>query len=142
MAVARFGGAGSKSGARGGPFDLDDEVSYRAWRDAKLERYPARVEDLFVEIRDPARPSASERTAVAERCGRANAALYVFAASPDERRLRSGLVAFGAAFGLTAIEDHRSAEADGVVRIEVVSDGGRLGYIRLLTGSVRPPCRP
>ena len=45
------------------------------------------------------------------------------------RRLRRDLIAFGAAFGLTAIEDHRSAEADGVVRIEVVRDGGRLGYI-------------
>ena len=47
----------------------------------------------------------------------------------DERATRRGLIAFGRAFGLAAIEDHRSAEADGVVRIEVVDQGGRLGYI-------------
>ncbi len=130
MASARIGDASTRARTGGGPFDLDDEASYRAWRDAKLERYPARAEDLVVEIRDPARLGASERAAIAERCGRANAALYVFTrAAPDQRRLRADLIAFGAAFGLTAIEDHRSAEADGVVSIEVVREGGRLGYI-------------
>ncbi|MGO4871422.1 MAG: TauD/TfdA family dioxygenase [Roseiarcus sp.] len=125
---ARFAPSGRRPG--GDPFDLDDEASYRAWRDAKLARYPRRAEDLVVEIRDPALPSAAEREAIAERCGRANAALYVFTQAPrDERSLRRDLIAFGAAFGLTAIEDHRSAEADGVVSIEVVRDGGRLGYI-------------
>ena len=39
------------------------------------------------------------------------------------------LILFGRAFGLVAIEDHRSAEADGIVRIEVVDQGGRLGCI-------------
>jgi len=127
-ARARYAPSGRRPG--GDPFDLDDEASYRAWRDVKLARYPARPEDLVVEIRDPALPSASERRAIGERCGRANAALYVFTQAPrDERSLRRDLIAFGAAFGLTAIEDHRSAEADGVVSIEVVRDGGRLGYI-------------
>ena len=42
---------------------------------------------------------------------------------------RSDLILFAKAFGLVAIEDHRSAEADGIVRIEVVDQGGRLGYI-------------
>ena len=75
MAIARVGAAVSHGGARGGPFDLDEQASYRAWRDAKLERYPARAEDFVVDIRDPSRLHASERAAVAERCGRANAAL-------------------------------------------------------------------
>ena len=39
---------------RGGPFDLDDTASYRAWRDRKLGAYPRSVEDLLVEIADPA----------------------------------------------------------------------------------------
>ena len=30
-------------------FDLADEASYRRWRDAKLERYPMRVEDIIVD---------------------------------------------------------------------------------------------
>jgi len=130
MTLARVGAATPGRGPGGDPYDLDDEASYRAWREAKLRRYPTRAEDLVVEIRDPARLRAAERKAIAERCGRANAALYAFTkASQDEQSLRRDLLAFGAAFGLTAIEDHRSAEADGVVRIEVVRDGGRLGYI-------------
>ena len=41
---------------------------------------------------------------------------------------RHGLIAFAEAFGLVAVEDHRSAEADGIVSIEMVDEGGRLGY--------------
>lgn len=130
MTWARVGAASPGRRPGGDPFDLDDEASYRAWRDAKLARYPKRAEDLVVAIRDAANLDATERAAIGERCGRANAALYAFMRAPrDEPRLRRDLIAFGAAFGLTAIEDHRSAEADGVVRIEVVRDGGRLGYI-------------
>ncbi len=130
MSIARAGPTPLGRSPDSGPYDLDNEASYRAWRDAKLRRYPARAEALVVEIRDPAHLRAAERAAIAERCGRANAALYAFARAPrDERTLRRDLLAFGAAFGLTAIEDHRSAEADGIVRIEVVRGGGRLGYI-------------
>ncbi len=130
MTWARVGAASPGRWRGGDPYDLDDEGSYRAWRDAKLARYPKRAEDLVVEISDAANLDAAERAAIAERCGRANAALYVLTQAPgEELRLRRDLIAFGAAFGLAAIEDHRSAEADGVVRIEVVRDGGRLGYI-------------
>ncbi len=114
--------------ARG--FDLADDVGYRRWRDAKLARYPARVEEITVEIGDPQRITPAERTAIMDRCARANMALYAFGhARGDERRLRPSLLSFGATFGLQAIEDHRSAEADGIVRIEVVENGGRFGYI-------------
>lgn len=114
----------------GSPFKLDDAASYQSWRDAKLERYPAGAEDLLVEIRDASHVTASERAAIVERCFRSNMALYAFAPSQsDEPRIRRDLRAFSAAFGLNTLEDHRSAEADGIVRIEVVEDGGRLGYI-------------
>ncbi len=130
MVITRVGAASSSRRPYGDPFDLDDEPAYRAWREAKLARYPARAEDLVVEIRDPAHLRAAERAAVAQRCLRANAALYAFTkASPNERRLRDDLLAFGAAFGSTAFEGRRSAEADGVVRIEVVRAGGRIGNI-------------
>ncbi len=110
--------------------DLADATGYRRWRDAKLARYPMRVEEIAVEIRDPERVTRAERDAIMDRCGRANMALYALGrAEDDERRLRAGLLSFGNTFGLQAIEDHRSAEADGIVRIEVVNSGGRLGYI-------------
>lgn len=112
------------------PFDLDNDASYRRWRDAKLERYPVRFEDLLVEIRDAAHVSASEKSAIAERCARSNMALYALSSDRrDEQQVRQDLPAFAAAFGLVTMEDHRSAEADGIVRIEIVEDGGRFGYI-------------
>ena len=49
--------------------------------------------------------------------------------APTTPALERNLIAFGEAFGLTAVEDHRSAGLDGIVRIEVVDQGGRLGYI-------------
>jgi len=113
-----------------GPFDLDDAPAYAAWRQAKLAAYPTRLEDLVVEIKDLAAPTPGEREAVVRLSRAANMALYVTRANlADEPRTRRSLLLFGRAFGLVAIEDHRSAEADGIVRIEVVDQGGRLGYI-------------
>ncbi len=109
---------------------LADDASYQRWRDTKLARYPRRIEEITVEIRDPQCVTPAERAAIMDRCNRANMALYTFrSADEDERRLRASLLSFGATFGLQAIEDHRSAEADGIVRIEVVNGGGRFGYI-------------
>jgi len=115
--------------AAASPFDLGRDDAYRLWRAAKLSDYPTRIEDLVVEVGDLARTTPQERAAIAARCGRANMAIYRTAPDADESRVRRGLLAFGKAFDLTAIEDHRSAEADGIVRIEPVEAGGRLGYI-------------
>jgi alpha-ketoglutarate-dependent taurine dioxygenase len=115
---------------RSGPFSLDDERAYCAWRDAKLAAYPTEPEALRVEVSRLGAPSSSERAAIASLCRRANMAIYAAAAAgDDETAIRRDLRAFGAAFGLAAVEDHRSAEPDGIVRIEVVDQGGRLGYI-------------
>lgn len=122
----------------GKSFDLDDDASYRSWRDAKLENYPSRSEDLLVEIRDGADLTSGEHAAISERCRRANMALYALASGQrDHLQYRRDLLAFGAAFGLIAIEDHRSAEADGIVRIEVLRDGGRFGYIPYTENPIR-----
>ncbi|MCC2106676.1 MAG: hypothetical protein KDJ40_03395, partial [Hyphomicrobiales bacterium] len=39
------------------------------------------------------------------------------------------VLALGPQLGLTAVEDHRSRDNDGLVAIEVVETGGRVGYI-------------
>jgi hypothetical protein len=113
-----------------GPFSLDGDSAYAEWREKKLDRYPRRIDDLIVEIRDLASPTASERAEILRRIDAANMALYATTANiADDDRSRHDLIALGAALGLTAVEDHRSAAADGIVRIEVVDQGGRLGYI-------------
>jgi hypothetical protein len=47
----------------------------------------------------------------------------------DAQGTRLALAAFARHFGLKHFEAHRSAEADGIVALEVVQQGGRLGYI-------------
>jgi hypothetical protein len=111
------------------PFDLVDERAYRIWRERKLDAYPRSADEIRVAIHNFAAPTSSERAAVARACAVANMALYRTAPACDEEGPRAALRAFGSAFGLIVAEDHRSAERDGVVRIEVASGGGRLGYI-------------
>jgi hypothetical protein len=126
----RFANCEPVAAGASSPFDLDDDAGYRRWRDLKLARYPRRREDFVVEIADPSRLTPEERAAVLRLCRRANMAFYRFAETErGEAQTRRDLLDLGSCFGLVAIEDHRSAEADGIVRIEVVSDGGRFGYI-------------
>ncbi len=110
-------------------FDLNNHGAYEAWRARKLSTYPNSLDALRVEIESLGAPTAAEQTAIRERCRRANMAIYVTPTAGEDMNPRSELKAFGAALGLRIAEDHRSAEADGVVSIEVVAGGGRLGYI-------------
>ena len=48
----------------GGPFRLENEDSYRRWRDWKLNSQPASARDLVVEVEDPVALSAAERDAL------------------------------------------------------------------------------
>lgn len=112
------------------PLDLDDRRRYQAWREAKLAGYPRTLDALTVPIDRLGSLTRREREAILSLCRRANMALYAARSwGPDEDSARRDLAAFGAAFGLIAVEDHRSAERDGIVRIERVEGGGRLGYI-------------
>lgn len=113
-----------------GPFSLESTEDYRRWRQAKLALKPRRSEELVVEIADLSRPTEAERAAVVALCRRGNLALYRSGdLGRDPLRTRPALRAFGAAFGLTHAEDHRSAASDGIVAIEVADEGGRAGYI-------------
>lgn len=111
-------------------FSLGDDRAYRRWRDAKLADYPRRPEELAVEVAALAVPSSAETRAVLAACGRANLCLYRSRQHlGDPQATRRALSAFVSHFGLAHFEAHRSAEADGIVALEVVAEGGRLGYI-------------
>lgn len=123
------------AGSHGDPLDLEDDVAYRAWRDRKLAAYPRTIDELVVEIADPAALTPAEHAAIRERCARANMAIYTLAGgrSRDEAEQRVAVLALGRRLGLVAVEDHRSRDGDGLVAIEVVESGGRLGYIPYTT---------
>lgn len=132
--AAPLSGAGGAADSRrqglGDPFDLANERAYRFWREEKLASFPRDNSELMVPVRDFAAPSAAERQAIADRCARANMAVYgCHKWAACERQLRSDLLAFAERLGLSRLEGHRSAGEDGVVALEVASEGSRRGYI-------------
>lgn len=111
----------------GAVFGLDHPADYYRWRDAKIARHPARVDDLLVDIADPRCLSESEREALLLRCANANMAIYrspVTAADKDlPRRIASQL-------GLAGLDGNWLADEDGISSITVSAAGGdRAGFI-------------
>ena len=58
------------------PFNPDNSVAYTAWREQKLEGYPADIDDLLLEVEDPRELSGAEYDAILSRCRKANMAIY------------------------------------------------------------------
>lgn len=117
-------------GAGSSVFSLGDDRAYRRWRDAKLARYPRSPDELTVEVAALGAPTPAETRAVLAACGRANMCRYRSRQHLDDpQATRRALAAFAFHFGLIRFEAHRSAEADGIVALEVVAEGGRFGYI-------------
>lgn len=116
--------------ARRSIFLLGDDRAYRRWREAKLASYPRSPDELTVEVSRLSAPTKSETEAILTACRRANMCLYRSREHlGDAQGTRAALAAFARHFGLIHFEAQRSAEADGIVALEVAADGGRLGYI-------------
>jgi alpha-ketoglutarate-dependent taurine dioxygenase len=111
-------------------FSLVNDQAYRRWRDAKLAAYPRSPSEVTVDVSSLAAPTPTERAAILGACERANMCLYRSRQHlGDAQGTRRAVAAFAHHFGLNRFEAHRSAEADGIVALEVVEQGGRLGYI-------------
>lgn len=104
-----------------------DEHAYRAWREVKLDRFPRRVEDLVVEIGDPARLTAGERAALLDRLRRAN--MTVYACRRPASVTKDDLRSLGAQMGLHTLDANLCADEDSVSSIEVRGEGLKGGYI-------------
>jgi hypothetical protein len=108
-------------------FDLGDEAAFRAWRDRKLARCPRGIEQILVEVRDPRRPSVSEREAILAACARANLAIYASRVGGDEDKEIPRALA--ASVGLRRLDGNYLADDDGITPLSVAKDGARSRYI-------------
>jgi hypothetical protein len=99
----------------------------RAWRDRKLARYPRSAAELIVEVRDPRRLSAAERSAILERIARANMAVY--ASRCGDAADREIARALGTQFGLGRLDPNFLADDDGISSIRVGDGAGRGEFI-------------
>ncbi len=107
-------------------FRAGDEAAFARWRDAKRAAAPRRVEDLVVEVDDPARLTASERQAIADRCRRANMAIYASRRTHEDKALPREL---GRALGLVRLDANYLADDDGITSIRVEAGKREAGYI-------------
>jgi len=100
-----------------GPFDLNDGVAYREWRERKLERFPKTFSELVVEVRDPRALTPAEKRAVLSACERANMAMYVspLGGDTDKEIARQ----FGLQLGLRTLDPNFLADDDGISPLEV-----------------------
>ncbi|HUX90105.1 MAG TPA: TauD/TfdA family dioxygenase [Gallionellaceae bacterium] len=101
-------------------YDLNNKAAYQRWREQKLERAPASIADLIVEINDPCHLSASEHAALLERCQRSNMVIYAgrqHAANKDIARQ------IGHQFGLESLDANWLAGDDGISEIKVSGSG-------------------
>lgn len=117
------------------PFDLSDRAAYGAWRERKLAEYPSNASELIVEVGRIGTLSTDEADRVVDLCRRANMAVYApaEARSLDDSATRAAVRALAATFGLGLVEDHRSAEHDGLVAIEVTGEPSKRGFIPYTT---------
>ncbi|MFN3751056.1 MAG: TauD/TfdA family dioxygenase [Thiobacillus sp.] len=112
------------------PFDLANESGYRAWRDAKLAAYPRSVDALVVPLADPRHLTRDELDALADRCARANMALYSAPHLPAADKTIP--LKLGRQLGLTRLEGNYLADEDGLSSITPADDdagGVRGDYI-------------
>ena len=109
------------------PFDPDNSVAYLAWREQKLEGYPADIGDLLVEVEDPRELSGAEYDAILSRCRKANMAIYSGKTGNDADRQIPALL--GRRFGLTEMDCNMGADDDGITELKVVSGAWRGDYI-------------
>ena len=110
-----------------GPFSLEDDSAYRAWREAKLADYPANAAELLVEIRDGNQLNEAEHQAMLKCLRKSNMVVYQFTdTAPVDK---SVIHALGRQFGLTQLDSNLCADEDSITSLQVIPEGRKQGYI-------------
>ncbi|HQR19782.1 MAG TPA: TauD/TfdA family dioxygenase [Burkholderiaceae bacterium] len=123
------------SAAVASPFDLADDASYREWRARKLATAPASSDELVVEVTDPLRLTAAERSAIVERCARANMAVYATAPRADHGSDVPRSI--GTQLGLRTLDVNYLADDDGITPLAANASGPRSSYIPYTNRAIR-----
>lgn len=109
------------------PFLLQNEAAYRRWREAKLQGYPAKAEDLIVEVDNPLVLTDGEAQAMLKICRKANMVIYASRSggTADKTIPR----ALGRHFGLQRLDSNMLADEDSITSLQVVPGKSQRGYI-------------
>lgn len=105
---------------------LKDDTHYQEWRKSRLKIYPQSVDQIHVEIDGLLSMTAAQKAEMTSACKRANMVIYQ---CRDPFVDRAAVVTFASKFGLTGIDHHLCANADGVSELSVAADGIRAAYV-------------
>ena len=109
-----------------GPFSLDSDTDYLAWRKAKLARQPQSLEEITVKIDNPAELTRTEHRAMLDAIYRTNLVIYRCARPlRDKEELRQ----LGLQFGLARLDANLCADEDSITSLQAIENGRRGGYI-------------
>ena len=116
------------------PFALNNEHSYRVWREAKLAQYPKHTDDLVVDVQDINHLTIEEHRALLTLCRKTNMAIYKSArplVSKDQLR------DVCASFGLNHLDKNLYADDDAISALHVSSEKRRFEYIPYSDKAIR-----
>lgn len=94
------------------PFHPDNDAAFRSWRDAKMEAYPGRGEDLIVEVQNPHNLSQAEYDALWQRIAKAN--MVIYATRLGEAEDKPAVRALSRQFGLEHLDANWLSDEDGI----------------------------
>ena len=106
--------------------NISGTANYREWRATKLADYPVDSDELIVRIGGLTDLDSNAEEAIRSSCKRANMAIYD---CRDTTVDRNAVRAFAARFGLSRLDHHLCANADGVSELTTASSGRRVGYV-------------
>ncbi|MDR2188978.1 MAG: TauD/TfdA family dioxygenase [Azonexus sp.] len=106
------------------PFHPDNDNPYQAWREAKLDGYPQRLEDLVVSVANPKALTTAERAALLERCRKTNMAIYVGPNLGEDKAIPRLM---GRQFGLNRLDAHLLSDEDDISTLTVAESSATKG---------------
>jgi alpha-ketoglutarate-dependent taurine dioxygenase len=110
----------------GNPFKLDQLDAYMRWRDAKLSDYPDSIEQLKVEIENPAALTQAELKALEHCLGTTNIAIYKSKGAPATK---NNIRELGRQLGLEHLDSNLCADEDDITSLQYQETGRHRGYI-------------
>ncbi|MFK5985353.1 MAG: TauD/TfdA family dioxygenase [Pseudomonadota bacterium] len=113
-------------------FSLNNESSYQKWRDKKLSNYPMQLEDLVVEVNNPADLTAAEKQQLGAILDQTNMVLYATKQvniSDDFELNKERVRKLGEQFSMLQLDHNECADNDAITALQVNQQGLHKYYI-------------
>ncbi len=108
-------------------FLLENTSAYRQWRTCKLRNYPARTEQLIVDIQNPCRLTREEKGSLLQLCKKTNLAIY--RTGRDGAQDKNIVTAIAGQLGLVHMDANFCADRDRISSIQALHEGPGSSYI-------------